>query len=99
MFYTVPASFNLLIPHSWAKAENHHFTGTLLMAIKANNTWIVAFSFNKGAAGAVSSHGKKTVNHYRDLTMLCFIGANCPGDFSEDDILKLVNAVRNWVGA
>jgi hypothetical protein len=65
------------------------------MAIKANNTWIVAFGFNKGAAGAVLSHGKKTFNHYCDLTMLVFIGVDCQGDFSEEDIPKLVNAVRN----
>ncbi|KAM6497403.1 hypothetical protein JOM56_007876 [Amanita muscaria] len=84
---------------SWAKLENHHFTSTLLTAIEANNTWIVAFGFNKGAAGAVSSRGKKTVDHYRELTMLCFIGADCPGDFLEDDIPKLVSAVRNRVGA
>ncbi|KAF8623583.1 hypothetical protein AX15_006349 [Amanita polypyramis BW_CC] len=36
---------------SWAKAENHHFTSALLTAIEVNNTWIVAFGFNKGAAG------------------------------------------------
>jgi hypothetical protein len=64
------------------------------MAIEGNNTWIVAFSFNKGAAGAISSHGKKTVNHYRDLVILAFIGA----DFSEVDIPKLVNTIRNRVG-
>jgi hypothetical protein len=68
------------------------------MAIEGNNTWIVAFSFNKGAAGAISSHGKKTVNHYRDLVILAFIGADCPGDFSEVDIPKLVNTIRNCVG-
>ena len=85
--------------YSWAKLENHHFTSALLMAIEANNSWIVAFSFNKGAAGAVSSHGKKTVDHYRDLTMLVFIGVDCLGDFLEGDIPKLVNAVRNRVGA
>ena len=84
--------------YSWAKPENHHFTSALLMAIEANNTWIVAFGFNKGTAGAVSSHGKKMVDHYHDLTMLVFIGVNCLGDFSEEDIPKLVNAVRNRVG-
>jgi hypothetical protein len=99
LFYAVPASFNLLIPHNWAKLENHHFTSILLTVIEANNTWIVAFSFNKGAAGVVSSHGKKTVDHYCDLTMVCFISANCPRDFLEDDVLKLVSVVRNWVGA
>jgi hypothetical protein len=69
------------------------------MAIEANNTWIVAFGFNKGAAGVISSHGKKSVDHYHDLTMLVFIGTDSLGDFSEKDIPKLVNAVRNWVGA
>jgi hypothetical protein len=68
------------------------------MAIKANNTWIIAFGFNKGAAGTISTHGKITVDHYHDLTMLVF-GLDCLGDFLENDILKLVNTVRNWVGA
>ena len=68
------------------------------MTIEVNDTWIVAFSFNKGATGTVSSHGMKTVDHYCDLTMLIFIGPNCLGDFLEDDIPKLVNTVRNWVG-
>jgi hypothetical protein len=66
--------------------------------IEGNNTWIVAFGFNKGATGAISSHGKKTVDHYRDLVILAFIGADCPGDFSEVNIPKLVNAIRNRVG-
>jgi len=61
------------------------------MAIEANNTWIVAFSFNKGAAGTILSHGKKTVDHYRDLTTLLFIRPDCLGDFLEGDIPKLVN--------
>ena len=84
--------------YSWAKPENHHFTCSLLMAIEANNTRIVALGFNKGAAGAVSSHGKKTVDHYRDLTKLVFLGVDGVGDFFEEDIPKLVNAVRNRVG-
>ena len=33
-----------------------------------------------------------------DLAMLTFISANCPGDFSEEDLSKLINTVRNWVG-
>jgi hypothetical protein len=92
-----PTPFTLF--YSWAKPENHHFTSALLTAIEENNTWIVAFGFNKGAAGTVSSHGKKTADHYRDLARLIFIGVGCLGDFSEDDIPKLVNAVRNRVGA
>jgi hypothetical protein len=71
----------------------HHLT-----AIEENNTWIVVFGFNMGAAGTVSSHGKKT-DHYRDLsrlTMLIFIGVSGLGDFSEEDISKLVNAVTEW---
>jgi hypothetical protein len=99
VFYAVTTSFNLFHPYSWAKPENHHFTSALLTVIEANNTWIIAFSFNKGAAGVISSHEKKTVNHYHDLTMLIFIGTDCLRDFSEEDIPKLVNAVRNWVGA
>ena len=99
VFYAVPDSFSFTQFYSWAKPENHHITSALLTAIEENDTWIVAFGFNKGAAGAVSSHGNKTVDHYRDLTMLIFIGADGLGDFSEEDIPKLVNAVRNRVGA
>ena len=84
--------------YSWEKPENHHFTSALLMTIEANNTWIVAFGFNKDTAGAVSSYGKKMVNHYCNLTILVFIGVNCLGDFSEEDIWKLVNVARNQVG-
>jgi hypothetical protein len=74
------------------KAKKPDWTGLLnTMAIEENNTWIVVFGFDKGAAGTVSSHGKKT-DHYRDLsrlTMLIFIGVNGLGDFSVGNVTGL----------
>lgn len=45
----------------------HHLTDMLLTLIEENDTWKVAFGFNKGDATGVKSGGHKLVTLYQKV--------------------------------
>ena len=82
--------------HRWTKASFHHLSDKLLGFIKENDTYKVAFGFDKGDIGSVLTGGKKTIEHHRAITRKLFLMPSETG-WTVDDLIPLGIVVKNWV--
>jgi hypothetical protein len=58
----------------------------------------VAFGFNKGDVMSVPNNGNKIIDHCRDIARKLFVEAE-DTMWSETDVVKLGNAVKNRINA
>jgi len=75
------------------KASFHHLSDKLLRFIKENNTYKVAFGFNKGDVGSVPTRGKKTIEHHCAITCKLCLTPSETG-WTEDDLIPLGVVVK-----
>jgi len=78
------------------KASFHHLSDKLLRFIEENDTYRVAFGFDKGDVGSVPTRGKKTIEHHRAIARKLFL---MPSETActVDDLIPLGVVVKNRV--
>jgi hypothetical protein len=82
--------------YRWTKASFHHLSDKLLGFIEENDTYKVAFGFDKGDVGSVPTGGKKTIEHHRAIARKLFLTPSETG-WTVDDLVPLGIVVKNRV--
>jgi len=82
--------------HRWTKTGFHHLSDELLGLIEENDTYKVAFGFDKGNVGSVPTGGKKTVEHHRAIARKLFLTPS-ETTWTVDDLIPLGVVVKNRV--
>lgn len=82
--------------YRWTKASFHHLSDKLLGLIEENDTYKVAFGFDKGDVGSVPTGGKKTIEHHCAIAHKLFL---VPSEtaWTADDLIPLGMVVKNRV--
>jgi hypothetical protein len=81
--------------YRWAQEDTHHLTNKLFTLIKDNIIWKVAFGFDKGDIGHISTGGKKVKDHYDAIVIKLFLDHEEPfGAFTHDNIEKLDDVIK-----
>ena len=78
------------------KASFHHLLDKLLGIIEENDTYKVAFGFDKGDFGSLLTGGKKTIEHHCTIACKLFLMPSETG-WTVDDLITLGIVVKNWV--
>lgn len=86
----------ILIYHSWAHPTFHPLTDTLLTIIEDKAMFRVAFGFYKGNTTTAPNNGSKIIDHCRDIAQRLFVDVE-GAHYTEDDVVKLGNAVKNRI--
>lgn len=77
-----------------------HLSDSLLSIIEDSAIYKVALGFNKGDVGAVSSGGKKVIEHYQSIARKLFIDAeDAQWSNTKEDLKMLGESVKNRVTA
>lgn len=77
-----------------------HLSDSLLSIIEDSASYKVALGFNKGDVGAVSSGGKKVIEHYQSIARKLFINAeDTQWSNTKEDLKMLGESVKNRVTA
>jgi hypothetical protein len=82
--------------HKWTKASFHHLSDKLLGFIEENDTYKVAFGFDKGDAGSVPTGGKKMIEHHRAIAHKLFLTPTETA-WTVDDLIPLGTVVKNRI--
>ena len=80
-----------------ALVENHPIMSQLLTLIEGNPMWKVALGFYKGNMTSVPNEGKKVMDHYHNIATCLFTGPKGIGTWTDTDILKLTDVIKNHV--
>jgi hypothetical protein len=56
----------------------------------------VAFGFNKGDTTSVPNNSNKIIDHCHDIAQTLFVHVE-DASYTEQDVVKLGNAIKNWV--
>jgi len=96
MFCLEGYHFTILKYHRWAQRTFHLLTDELLTIIKDKAMLRVAFSFYKGDTMLAPNNGSKIIDHCRDIAWRLFMDVD-DASYMEDDVVKLGNAVKNWI--